>query len=38
MFLLADAVLLGLDNVTDGLVTYPRKIEMRTREELPFSK
>ncbi|KAF3013244.1 hypothetical protein G7054_g13647 [Neopestalotiopsis clavispora] len=36
MFLLADAVLIGMDNVTDGLVIYPKRIEARTREELPF--
>ncbi|KAI1878805.1 hypothetical protein JX265_002982 [Neoarthrinium moseri] len=36
MFLLADAILIGMDNVTDGLVIYPKRIEARTREELPF--
>lgn len=36
MFLLADAILLGLDNVTDGLVVYPQRIRSRVHEELPF--
>ena len=36
MFLLADAILLGLDNVTDGLVVYPKRIQSRVQEELPF--
>ncbi|KAL9024159.1 MAG: hypothetical protein Q9180_007977, partial [Flavoplaca navasiana] len=36
MFLLADAILLGLDNVTDGLVVYPKKIAARVQEKLPF--
>ena len=36
MFLLADAVVMGLDNVTSGLVVYPRRIEARVQEELPF--
>ncbi|KAI0151584.1 adenylosuccinate lyase [Xylariaceae sp. FL1272] len=36
MFLLADAILLGLDNVTDGLVVYPQRIRSRVQEELPF--
>ncbi|KAH8677722.1 adenylosuccinate lyase [Xylariales sp. PMI_506] len=36
MFLLADAVLIGMDNVTDGLVVYPKRIEARALEELPF--
>ncbi|RYP77245.1 hypothetical protein DL771_001294 [Monosporascus sp. 5C6A] len=36
MFLLADAILLGLDNVTDGLVVYPKRIRSRVQEELPF--
>jgi adenylosuccinate lyase len=36
MFLLADAILLGLDNVTSGLVVYPKRICSRVQEELPF--
>ena len=36
MFLLADAILLGLDNITDGLVVYPKRIQSRVQEELPF--
>jgi len=36
MFLLADAILLSLDNITDGLVVYPRRIAARVQEELPF--
>ncbi|KAI5861614.1 L-Aspartase-like protein [Durotheca rogersii] len=35
-FLLADAILLGLDNVTSGLVVYPRRVAARVQEELPF--
>ena len=36
MFLLADAILMGLDNITSGLVVYPKRIAARIREELPF--
>jgi len=36
MMLLAEAVLIGLDNVTDGLVVYPARIRGRFLEELPF--
>lgn len=36
MFLLAEAVLIGLDNVTDGLVVYPARIRSRFLDELPF--
>lgn len=36
MFLLADAILLGLDNVTSGLVVYPKKVAARVQEKLPF--
>jgi adenylosuccinate lyase len=36
MFLLADAILIGLDNVTSGLVVYPKRIAARVQEELPF--
>ncbi|KAM7192551.1 adenylosuccinate lyase [Rhypophila sp. PSN 637] len=36
MFLLADSVLLTLDNVTNGLVLYPSVIRSRIDQELPF--
>jgi adenylosuccinate lyase len=36
MFLLADAILIGLDNVSDGLVVYPKRIDARIQEEMPF--
>lgn len=36
MFLLADAILIGLDNVTNGLVVYPKRVHARVMEELPF--
>ncbi|PBP15382.1 adenylosuccinate lyase [Diplocarpon rosae] len=36
MMLLADAILIGLDNVTSGLVVYPEKIKAHVMEELPF--
>ncbi|KAL8874702.1 MAG: hypothetical protein Q9198_006852 [Flavoplaca austrocitrina] len=36
MFLLADAILLSLDNVTDALVVYPKKIAARVQEKLTF--
>ncbi|KAK6531719.1 adenylosuccinase ade13, variant 2 [Orbilia ellipsospora] len=36
MFLLADAILIGLDNVSNGLVVYPERINARVQEELPF--
>ncbi|KAI0205090.1 L-Aspartase-like protein [Astrocystis sublimbata] len=36
MFLLSEAILLGLDNITDGLVVYPKRIQFRVQEELPF--
>lgn len=35
-FLSADAALLTLSNITQGLVVYPKVIERRIREELPF--
>jgi adenylosuccinate lyase len=35
-FLLADAVLIGLDDITSGLVVYPNRIAARVQEELPF--
>ena len=34
--LLAEAVLIALDNVTDGLLVYPARIRSRFLEELPF--
>ncbi|KAI0021623.1 Adenylosuccinate lyase [Xylariomycetidae sp. FL0641] len=36
MFLLADAILLGLDNIFGGMVVYPKRIQTRVQEELPF--
>ncbi|KAK9415075.1 putative L-Aspartase-like protein [Seiridium unicorne] len=36
MFLLAEAILIGLDNISDGLVVYPERIQNRLNEELPF--
>ncbi|CAI4214391.1 unnamed protein product [Parascedosporium putredinis] len=36
MFLLADAILGGLDNITSGLVVYPERVAVRVQEELPF--
>lgn len=35
-FLLADAICLSLDNVTNGLVIYPKVIRARLDSELPF--
>ena len=35
-FLLADSILLALDNVTNGLVIYPNVIKARIDQELPF--
>lgn len=35
-FLSADAALLTLINITQGLVVYPKVIERRIRDELPF--
>jgi len=35
-FLTADAVLLTLTNVVQGLVVYPRVIERHIAQELPF--
>lgn len=34
--LLADAILIGLDNITDGLVVYPKRIAAHVQSELPF--
>ncbi|KAK0715960.1 adenylosuccinate lyase [Lasiosphaeris hirsuta] len=36
MMLLADAILIGLDNVSSGLVVYPQRIHAHNMEELPF--
>ncbi|KAK3692726.1 adenylosuccinate lyase-like protein [Podospora appendiculata] len=36
MFLLADSILLAMDNVTNGLVVYPNVIRSRLNQELPF--
>jgi len=36
MMLLADAILIGLDNVSSGLVIYPQRIHAHNMEELPF--
>ncbi|CCC12288.1 unnamed protein product [Sordaria macrospora k-hell] len=36
MFLLADSILLALDNVTNGLVVYPQVVRARIDQELPF--
>jgi len=36
MFLLADSILLALDNVTNGLVVYPNVVRARIDQELPF--
>lgn len=36
MFLLTDAILISLDNVTNGLVVYPATIRAHLMQELPF--
>lgn len=36
MFLVADAILIGLDNISSGFVVYPKRIASRVQEELPF--
>lgn len=36
LFLAADAILMTLDNVSSGLVVYPKRIHARLMEELPF--
>jgi adenylosuccinate lyase len=36
VFLTADAILQTLQNIVEGLVVYPKVIERRIREELPF--
>lgn len=35
-FLTTDVILLLLQNITEGLVVYPKMIERRIKEELPF--
>lgn len=35
-FLLADAILIGLDNITNGLVVYPKRVAAHVQAELPF--
>ena len=34
IFLLADAILITLENITSGLVVYPKRIDARVHEEL----
>ncbi|KAH7035819.1 adenylosuccinate lyase [Microdochium trichocladiopsis] len=36
MFLLADAIVGSLDNITNGMVVYPKRVAARVHEELPF--
>ena len=36
MFLLSDALLIALDNVTNGLVVFPAMVEAQLQQELPF--
>jgi adenylosuccinate lyase len=36
MFLLTDSLLIGLDDVTNGLVIFPAMIESQLEQELPF--
>lgn len=36
MFLAADAALILMNNIFSGLVVYPKRIESRIQEELPF--
>ncbi|KND93900.1 Adenylosuccinate lyase [Tolypocladium ophioglossoides CBS 100239] len=36
MMLLADAICIGLDNVSSGLVVYPKRIAAHVQSELPF--
>ncbi|KAL7626039.1 hypothetical protein AAE478_002809 [Parahypoxylon ruwenzoriense] len=35
-FLLCDAILIGLENVTSGLVVYPAVVNAHVQQELPF--
>lgn len=34
---LAEAILIGLDNISDRLLVYPKRIQNRLQEELPFT-
>ncbi|KKY30838.1 putative adenylosuccinate lyase [Diaporthe ampelina] len=36
MMLLADAICIGLDNVSSGLVVYPKRVAAHVQSELPF--
>lgn len=36
MYLCADALLILMNNIFSGLVVYPKRIEARLQEELPF--
>lgn len=36
MFLLDEAIVGSLDNITDGMVIYPKVIASRVQEQLPF--
>ncbi|CAH0047573.1 unnamed protein product [Clonostachys solani] len=36
MFLLASGILIGLENVSSGLVVYPERINSRVQDELPL--
>lgn len=36
MFLLSDALLIALDNVTNGLTVFPAMVEAQLQQELPF--
>jgi adenylosuccinate lyase len=36
MYLCADALLILMNNIFSGLVVYPKRIEHRILEELPF--
>ncbi|EGX91631.1 adenylosuccinate lyase [Cordyceps militaris CM01] len=36
IFLLADAIIGSLDNITDGMVIYPQVVSSRVQEQLPF--
>ena len=36
MFLLTDAILILLDNVTNGLIVFPAMVRRRLEHELPF--
>ena len=36
MFLITDALLIALDNVTNGLIVFPAMVEAQLQQELPF--